>query len=87
MSKQQEMFALMRQWIRSGQSKAEFARRAGVSANVMTYWSRRYEQRQSETATASFVRVVAEEPDVPSPPSSGERVRLELPDGLVVVIY
>jgi transposase-like protein len=87
MSRQQEMFGLMRQWELSGLSKAEFARRAGISANEMSYWFRLYRERSPETVTTGFVQIVPETPAVSQPTAGGERVRLELPDGLVVIIY
>ena len=87
MSKQETMFALIRQWERSGQSKAEFARRAGFSANVMGYWYRRYRQEASEHATPTFVQLAPDEPLPASPAARSERIRLELPDGLVVIVY
>ena len=87
MSRQQEMFALMRQWEHSGQSKAEFARRAGLSANEMSYWYRRYQQMLPEPPTPGFVQVVPEMAQTIQPAAGGERIRLELPDGLVVIIY
>ena len=87
MSKQEKMFALMRQFERSGQSKAEFARRAGFSANVMSYWSRRYQEELPGPTTSQFVQIVPQEPHATQPIAGCERIRVELPDGLVVVIY
>lgn len=87
MSRQQEMFALMRRWEHSGQSKAEFARRAGLSANEMSYWYRRFRAMDPEPATPGFVQVVPETTQSIPPAAGGERIRLELPDGLVVIIY
>ena len=87
MSKQEKMFALMRQWERSGQSKAEFARRAGLSANLMSYWYRRYQEELPGATTSQFVQIVPDELQIQPPVAGCARIRLELPDGLVVVIY
>jgi hypothetical protein len=89
MTKQQKMFALVERWRRSGLSKAEFARNAGVSLGTFHYWFRRCQQEPA-SSPPTFVEVIAESmPGLPTEPSDAQtpRLRLEFPDGLIFTLY
>ena len=85
MAKQDTMFALIERWERSGLTKAEFAREAGVSINTFHYWFRRYDAEHSSSSPA-FVEVAAE-PSVAIANQPAARLHLEFPDGLTITVY
>jgi transposase-like protein len=83
MTKQDRMFAMIAKWRRSGMSKAEFARQAGVSTNTFHYWCRRFEEENGAVERSTFVEVG----DVDQRRDGVPRVRLEYPDGVIISVY
>lgn len=87
MSRQEEMFALIETWRSSGMSKKSFAREHGIGWTSFRYWVQKY-QEQRET-TAGFVRIpdLAAGSAIETAAGRDARIRLELADGTVVIVY
>ena len=90
MTKQQKMFALIENWERSSETKAEFARRHGVSIQTFHYWWRRYRDHQPATTAPAFIELpttalthlVSADAESRAP-----RLRVEFADGMSISIY
>lgn len=84
MAKREEIVALIDAWRGSGKTKAAFARSAGISVNTFHYWCNRYDEHERASSSPAFVEV----PDEAASMNTGHaRLRLALPDGLVITVY
>jgi hypothetical protein len=92
MRRQAEAIATIERWQRSGKSKLAFAREAGISITTFHRWFKFYREHAAvaRASTAPAFVELGESPErsprAPRAPAS-PRLRLELPDGLVVTVY
>jgi len=90
MTQHQKMFALIEQWQRSSESKAEFARRHGLSPQTFHYWWRQYRDHQPATAAPAFIELTTTaltHLGSRDPESRQPRLRVEFADGMSILIY
>ena len=96
MTRQDEIFAVIDRWQRSGKSRAAFARDEGISISTFHYWLKRHAQRSAASSvsrtTPAFIELTATAAAIAQPvrqpsPAHAPRLRLELPDGIVVTIF
>ena len=89
MAKQEEILATLDRWRSSGKSRTAFAREEGISINTFHYWCLKYdpskqEKQKSKPAPPTFVEL----PERAQPVSVEQaRLRLALPDGLVITVF
>lgn len=88
MAKREEILATLDRWRSSGKSRSEFAREEGISINTFHYWCQRYDPSKATLKPKPTPPTFVELPER-ARPASGERARLRLalPDGLVITVY
>lgn len=87
MAKQEEILATLDRFRSSGKSRTAFARDEGISINTFHYWCLKYDptkQSKQKPTPHAFVEL----PERARPASVEQaRLRLALPDGLVITVY
>ena len=90
MTQHEKMFALVEQWERSSETKAEFARQHKISPQTFHYWWRRYRDQQPKRTAPTFIELPTVELTHLGSTHRGSReprLRVEFADGMSISIY
>ena len=91
MKKEEQMFALVEEFVGSGLSRKEFAKRHHVKVEKFDYWRKRYtSNKQAEPLMPpnrnQFVEIMAGAPQLKEQ-DRHPRIELELSSGITIRIY
>lgn len=91
MDKQEKMFSLADQWLKSGLTRKVFAQQHGVTASSLEYWCRKRNDKinQRTITSGDFIEVFPNQESESDEPKKNKEVKveLELPGGVKIKIY
>lgn len=83
---QEQILNLYEQWQSSGESKADFAVNHGIRPTTFYYWSKKFEQRGSESAVSSGFQHISVE-GLPSTNQGELMAAIQYPCGTRLELY
>jgi len=91
MEKEEQMFALVEEFIGSGMSRAEFAKQHHVKVEKFDYWRKRYSSKKQAQppvppSSSQFIEIMAGSPKLKEQ-AQHPRIELELPTGITIRIF
>ena len=91
MKKEEQMFALVEEFIGSGLSRTEFAKQHHVKVEKFDYWRKRYSSKKHvqppvPSSSSQFIEIMAGSPKLKEQVHH-PRIELELSTGITVRIF
>lgn len=77
-TKAEKMYALVRNWRKSEQSKADYCRTVPINIHTFTYWVQKYKQAEVQTKAPNFIPLAVEE----AKPATSANLELNYPNGV-----
>jgi hypothetical protein len=77
-TKAEKMYALVQDWRKSQQSKADYCRTVPINIHTFTYWVQKYKQGEEETSTPKFIPLTVGA----AKPTTSTDLELSYPNGV-----